>query len=250
MSKEWNAMRKSDKLLIVSIAGLAVYFVLSILFLDLASPSIALYHWMLDLSLLLGYEGAFIVALIGNSTILFPVPYMIITYILGGVTNTSGYFVFDPWIVGIIAGLGATLGEMTGYLLGYGGGRMIDESQRDSFSEYIRRHPRATPLVIWFLAITPLPDDVLIVPLGAAKYPWWKVVLPQIIGKSMFMIAVAFFGRISFETIGDVISSYNPASILSRGIEVIALLLVIVAIYLLVRIDWKELITIEEENIE
>jgi membrane protein YqaA with SNARE-associated domain len=243
-------MRKSDILLIASITSLAVYFVLSILFLDLASPSIVVYHWMLDLSLVLGYGGAFFVSLVGNATVLFPIPYMIITYILGGVTNTSGHFIFDPWIVGIMAGLGATLGEMTGYILGYGGGRLIEESQRNSFSEYIKRHPRATPFVIWFLAITPLPDDVLVLPLGAAKYPWWKVIIPQIIGKSMFMIAVAFFGRISFETIGDVINSYDPTSIVSRGIEVIALLSVIVAIYLLVRIDWNKVVAREEEKCE
>ena len=64
-------MRKSDRLLIVSISSLVVYFVLSLFIIDLASPSIMVYNWILDIGFLLGYPGAFIVAFIGNSTFLW-----------------------------------------------------------------------------------------------------------------------------------------------------------------------------------
>lgn len=240
-------MRKLDRLLILSISALAVYFVLSFVIADLASPSIMVYNWILELSLMFGYVGAFVVALLGNATFLVPIPYMIITFILGGLTNTSGQFLFDPLAVGIIAGLGATIGEMTGYLLGYGGSRFIEESQRNAFSIYIEEHPRATPFLVWFLAVSPLPDDFVILPLGAAKYPWWKVAIPQFIGKSMFMILAAWLGRISFETIGGLINSYDPTSIASRGLEVLALLSLVVALYLMLRIDWEKKITITKD---
>jgi membrane protein YqaA with SNARE-associated domain len=240
-------MRKLDKLLVISIAALAVYFVLSLIVIDLASPSILVYNWILSFGLVFGYFGAFIVALLGNATFLVPIPYMIITFILGGLTNTSGQFLFDPILVGLISGLGATIGEMTGYLLGYGGSRFIKENQRNAFSIYIDEHPRAVPLLVWFLAISPLPDDFVILPLGAAKYPWWKVVIPQYIGKSMFMIFAAWLGRISYQTIGDFIENYDPTSIASRGLEVFALLTLVVALYLMLRIDWKKRITITRE---
>ncbi|MGY5870944.1 MAG: VTT domain-containing protein [Candidatus Thorarchaeota archaeon] len=241
-------MRKSDKLLIASIVSLAVYFVLSLVIIDLASPSIMIYNWMLEFSLIFGYLGAFIVAFLGNATFLIPIPYMIITFILGGLTTTTGQFLFDPVAVGLVAGLGATIGEMTGYLLGYGGSRLIDEGQRNAFSKYINEHPRVTPFLIWFLAISPLPDDFIILPLGAAKYPWWKVAIPQFIGKSMFMIVAAWFGRISFETIGSLMSNYDPTSIANRVIEVLALLSLIVALYLIIRIDWKKMVTFNGEE--
>jgi membrane protein YqaA with SNARE-associated domain len=240
-------MRRLDRLLIIAISALAVYFVLSFFVVDLASPSIMIYNWILGLSMMFGYVGAFVVALLGNATFLVPIPYMIITFILGGLTNTSGLFLFDPFVVGLIAGLGATIGEMTGYLLGYGGSRFIEEGQRDAFSTYIDEHPRATPFIVWFLAISPLPDDFVILPLGAAKYPWWKVAIPQFIGKSMFMILAAWLGRLSYETIEGLISSYDPTSIASRGLEVLALLSLIVALYLMLRIDWKKRITTSRE---
>ncbi len=243
-------MRKLDKLLILSLTALTVYFVLSLIIVDLVSPTIVVYNWILDFALVFGYFGAFFVAFLGNATFLVPIPYMIITFILGGLTNTSGQFLFDPLLVGLIAGLGSTIGEMTGYLLGYGGSKFIEEGQRNAFSKFIEEHPRATPLLVWFLAISPLPDDFVILPLGAAKYPWWKVAIPQYIGKSMFMIFAAWLGRISYQTIGDFISSYDPASIASRGLEVFALLTLIVALYLMLRIDWKKRVTFKKEEEE
>ncbi|MHA2022958.1 MAG: hypothetical protein ACTSWQ_04785, partial [Candidatus Thorarchaeota archaeon] len=136
------------------------------------------------------------------------------------------------------------------YLLGYGGSRFIEEGQRNAFSKYIEEHPRATPLLVWFLAVSPLPDDFVILPLGAAKYPWWKVALPQFVGKSMFMILAAWLGRISFETIGNMMINYDPSSIVNRSIEVLALLSLIVALYLMLRIDWEKMITINGEKEE
>ncbi|TFH08366.1 MAG: hypothetical protein E4H14_06560 [Candidatus Thorarchaeota archaeon] len=242
-------MRKLDRLLIISVASLAVYFVLSLVIADMASPSVMVYNWILEFSLLFGYFGAFFVAFLGNAIFLIPIPYIITTFILGGLTNTSGQFLFDPVAVGLVAGLGATIGEMTGYLLGYGGGKYIEEGQRNAFSKYIQEHPRVTPFLVWFLAISPLPDDFVILPLGAAKYPWWKVAIPQFVGKSMFMIIAAWLGRLSYDTIGSFMTNYDPTSIANRGIEVLALLSLIGALYLMLRIDWKKMVTINEERV-
>ena len=237
-------MRKSDRLLIVSVIALAVYFVLSVTVEGISSPIVVIYNWLLDISLVLGYFGPFIVSFIGNASFLFPMPYMVVTFIVGGFTDTvTGQFIFNPWIVGIVSGLGATIGEMTGYLLGYGGRKLIAEDQRNSFSDYIKTRPRATPLVIWLLAVSPVPDDFFIVPLGAAKYPWWKVAIPQFVGKSMFMVLAAWAGRYSLGFFEALLG--NPASLTSRILEISALLLLIFGLYSLVRINWSKMVTKE-----
>ncbi|MBE0525577.1 MAG: hypothetical protein IH631_01450, partial [Candidatus Thorarchaeota archaeon] len=96
---------------------------------------------------------------------------------------------------------------------------------------------------------SPLPDDFVILPLGAAKYPWWKVAIPQFVGKSMFMIIAAWLGRLSYDTIGSFMTNYDPTSIANRGIEILALLSLIGALYLMLRIDWKKMVTINEERV-
>lgn len=240
---DWKKMRRSDGLLLLSVVALLVYLVVSILVTDLVSPIGLVYNWLLDVSLMLGYIGAFIISAIGNATILFPFPYVGVAFILGGLREeVTMVFIFDPWLIGIISGLGAMIGEMTGYFIGYGGGRLIDESQTSAFKRYVDSHPRATPFVVWFLAATPIPDDVLVVPLGAARYSWWKVALAQLLGKSMFLMGIAWSGRIGLDFVGSLLGNTNPLSIISRIIEVSSVLLVIVAIYLLVKIDWTYLI--------
>jgi len=246
---DWDKMRKSDRLLLFSVIVLLVYLVLSIIIPDLVSPFGVVYNWLLDVSLLLGYIGGFIISLIGNATILFPFPYVGVAFILGGLREElTLLFIFDPWLIGLISGLGAMIGEMTGYFIGFYGGRMIDEGQTSAFKSYVDSHPRATPLVVWFLAATPIPDDVLVVPLGAARYSWWKVALAQLIGKSMFLMTIAWSGRIGLDIVGSLLGSINPLSIASRIVEVVSVLLVIVAIYLLVRIDWTSLINQSHQN--
>lgn len=209
---------------------------------NLVSPFAIIYNLLLDFSLVLGYPGAFIISFLGNATILFPFPYVGVPFILGGFTDeVTSAFVFDPWIIGLVAGLGAMIGEITGYFIGYGGGILLDQNQRNRFREFIEKYPRTTPFILWFLAATPIPDDVLIIPLGAARYPWWKVAAPQLIGKTMFMMAIAWAGRIGLDFVSTLLGGTDALSLVSRVTEVVALFFVIVAIYLLVRIDWTSL---------
>ena len=242
-------MRNSDRLLLLSVTVLLVYLVLSILFPDLVSPFGVIYSWLLDFSLLLGYPGAFLISAIGNATILVPFPYVGVAFILGGLRDELTLaFVFDPWLIGIVSGIGAMIGEMTGYFIGYGGGRLIDEDQTSAFKSFVDSHPRATPIVVWFLAATPIPDDVLVIPLGAARYSWWKVALVQLIGKTMFLMGISWSGRIGLDFVGSILGSTDPLSLLSRVIEVSSVLLVIFAIYSLVRIDWNSLVSRRNSN--
>jgi membrane protein YqaA with SNARE-associated domain len=242
-------MRNSDRLLLLSVAVLLVYLILSILFPDLVSPFGVIYSWLLDFSLLLGYPGAFLISAIGNATILFPFPYIGVAFILGGLRDELTLaFVFDPWLIGIVSGIGAMIGEMSGYLIGYGGGRLIEEDQTSAFKSFVDSHPRAPPFVVWFLAATPIPDDVLVIPLGAARYSWRKVAIAQLIGKTMFLMAISWSGRIGLDFVGSILGSTDPLSLLSRIIEVSSVLLVIFAIYSLVRIDWNSLVSRRNSN--
>jgi len=232
-------MRKLDLSLLIALSLILVYWVIILLVPEMTSPLVSFYYWMLDVATIMGYPGVVIISFLGNAAILFPLPYMGVAFILGGIRDPFFIaFLFDPWIIGVLGGLGATIGEVTGYALGYAGNRFIDEDQTNGFLQIIEKYPRATPLVLWFLAATPIPDDVVIIPLGIARYPFWKVFIPQLIGKIMFLTGVAWAGRLSLEWIENLIIG-NPTSPISKSIEVFVLLLVIVMIYLIVRIDWR-----------
>jgi membrane protein YqaA with SNARE-associated domain len=62
-----------------------------------------------------GYVGAFFISILGGATIIIPVPMLAVVFALGGVMKYT-------WLVGIANGLGETIGALTIYMTGYGGG--------------------------------------------------------------------------------------------------------------------------------
>lgn len=235
-------MKRIDRIAALTMILILIYWAIILIFSDLTGPFVALYYWIQGLSVLIGYPGAFLVSLIGNVTVLFPFPYIAVLFLLGGASGGPlGPYYFDPWLLGIFGGVGATIGEMTGYLLGRFGSNYIENEQTSGFLKFIQKYPRTTPIMIWFLAITPLPDDVLVIPLGIAKYPWRKVLIPQLIGKTMFLIAIAWAGRLGLSWLASIIIG-DPTSAITKSIEVIALLALVIGIYFVLRVNWLKIL--------
>ena len=65
-----------------------------------------------------GYTGVFLISILGGATIIVPVPMLAVVFALGGVMKY-------PFIVGVAAGLGETIGALIIYMTGYGGGAPI-----------------------------------------------------------------------------------------------------------------------------
>ncbi len=236
-------MRTLDKMFIISITLVAVYWVVSLAVPDIGSPMIALYEWMVESAVVMGYAGTAIISFLGSASVIIEIPFVIVPFVLGGLRSSpTGPFLFNPWLIGLLSGVGATLGDMVSYVLGHTGARLLKEGEAKKFREFIDAHPTATPLVIWFLAVTPLPLDPAVVSLGAAKYPWWKVLIPSLVGEIIFLMGVAWAGRFSLDWVLALLGVGGPATILSRTSEVLGIVLLVLSVYLVVRLDWSKLI--------
>jgi uncharacterized membrane protein YdjX (TVP38/TMEM64 family) len=136
----------------------------------------------------LAYAGAFLAMLIGNATVILPVPGLIVVFALGGSLN--------PLLVGLAAGPGAALGEMSAYLAGYGGSAIID-----NFALYHRIRgwmDRYGLLMIGALAAIPNPAfDMAGIVAGSMRIKWWKFLLAALVGKTIQGIAIACAGALS-----------------------------------------------------
>ncbi len=134
-----------------------------------------------------GYPGVFLISLIGNATLLLPAPSYAVVFAVGGA--------LDPVAVGIVAGLGAALGELTGYLAGVGGRVVVEERALYHRLEK-RMHSRGGVLVIFLLALVPNPAfDIGGIVAGTLRMPVWQFVLAAWAGKSIRFILVAFSGQ-------------------------------------------------------
>jgi membrane protein YqaA with SNARE-associated domain len=188
-------------------------------------------NWLLDqmraFALQYGYLGVFIISFVGSVSIVFPIPYTIVIYLLGAVLN--------PVFVGISGGLGSALGEFSGYALGYYGRAVVSEERRRKMEYMVKLFDRYGPAAIFFFALTPLPDDLLFIPLGVMRYPFWKAFMPALLGKMLMTFILAYSGQQSIELIETV---FGGSGLWGTVITCALLILIIVA---MVKIDWEKL---------
>lgn len=125
----------------------------------------------------------FFLSLLSNATLILPVPGIALTLIAGSIGN--------PLLVGIVAGAGQALGEMTGYLAGYSGQELIDSSPRyGRMAAWMRRYGALT---IFILALIPNPIfDLAGIVAGALRMPWWLYLLSAGAGKIIKNVALAY----------------------------------------------------------
>ena len=70
-----------------------------------------------------GYVGGFAVSALGSATVIIPVPMLAVQFALGGVLKPwFGPEFIAPVFIGLVFGLGETLGALIIYFTGYGGG--------------------------------------------------------------------------------------------------------------------------------
>ena len=81
-------MKKLDKILIISISSAVILWSVGFFVSGLQSPLLSLYEWILELSVVIGYPGSFVMSFLGNATIVFPYPYLVVPFVLGGLTDT------------------------------------------------------------------------------------------------------------------------------------------------------------------
>jgi membrane protein DedA with SNARE-associated domain len=106
--------------------------------------------------------------------------------------------VFNPWLVGIVGGVGQALGELSGYLVGYSGHTLVDENPTyQRLVGWMRRHGMLT---VFVLALIPNPIfDLGGIAAGALRFPVWKFLLSVTAGKVIRNIGFALAGYYGLE---------------------------------------------------
>lgn len=193
-------------------------------------------NWLEQLVLQFGYLGFFLIAFIGAVSIFIPVPYTVVIFALGGS--------FDPMLIALTAGLGSTLGEFSSYLAGAYGAKMISETRRRKMEFMVKVFNKWGPLAVFLFALTPLPDDLLFIPLGIMRYSIPKAFVAAFAGKFAMNFIVAYSGRFTKGLISDIIRSIfgEQSDLLATVVTaVIAIALLIIIVIIMLRLDWEKI---------
>lgn len=143
-----------------------------------------------------GYLGIFFVALLANATVFIPAPGVAIIYAMGAV--------FNPLYVGLIAGTGGAIGELSGFLAGFSGQAVIERTHI-----YERTKPWVEKYGGWailFLSAIPNPFfDIAGFAAGIAKMRLRTFLFSVWIGQLIKMTLFAYAGKYSIEWISNLI---------------------------------------------
>lgn len=184
--------------------------------------------WLWDFVLKYGYLGAFFMSFLGSLFIVFPVPYTVMIFMLGGL--------LDPKLLALSAGAGSALGEMVGYTIGYYGGSFISKGRR-RMETIVRIFEKYGAVAVFIFALTPLPDDLILIPLGIIRMPFIKVFLPCLFGKIAMCFILAYGGKfLGGLAVGFASSETNLLTAIVTGIFLVIVILVVL------KIDWEKLL--------
>lgn len=187
-----------------------------------------LQEWLMNVAQQYQFLGVFFISFIGSLSIFFPIPYTIIILALG----SAGW---NPFLLAMAGGLGSAVGEFSGYALGYYGGKLISEERRRKMNFFVKIFDKYGPVVVFLFSLTPLPDDLLFIPLGILKYKFWKTFLPCLAGKFLMCFLLAYFGGL-FRDLAILIFG-EEGSWIGMTITIIALFIVL---FVLLKVDWEE----------
>jgi len=140
-----------------------------------------------------GYPGIFLFSVLTSATVILPAPGLLIVFTIGGVLN--------PIWIALAAGTGAALGELSGYLAGYSGREVVENTETyDRIREFMENHNRLSNWLIFFLAFIPIPIfDLAGIAAGALKMPVLQFLAWVTAGKILKMLLVAYLGAATFE---------------------------------------------------
>jgi membrane protein YqaA with SNARE-associated domain len=142
-----------------------------------------------------GYPGIFLVSILANATIIIPVPGVMFTSAMGAV--------FNPFFVALAAGAGAALGELSGYMAGFSGQAVVENSKNyERVVKWMLKYGDVTILVLAFIP-NPLFDLAGMVA-GVLKMPVVKFLTYCVIGKILKMMAFAYAGNWVIDVLGKI----------------------------------------------
>lgn len=183
----------------------------------------------------LGYLSIFLISFVGSIIVFVPVPYFPV--LLAAALSDK----FDPHMISIVSALGTVIAKTLIFFASYYGRKMLSTQTKKRMLPLQRLVSRYGWPGAFVAAATPIPDDLVYIPLGLARYSPWKFALATFGGKVVMNEAIVwgtvYLGRPIAQ---DVVSSTDYTTLAIIAAVSIAAMGVI--IYYSLKIDWGKLL--------
>jgi len=184
-----------------------------------------------------GYLGLAIVSFFGSLIPFVPIPSFVL------VATMAVGEQFDIHVLVIIAALTSTAAKQIIFYISYGGRKIISEKTKKRMKPFQKLVKRYGGSAAFVAAATPIPDDLVYIPLGLAKYNPKRFFVATLLGKIVLYYVIVlishYMGLSLLEPILQNIEDPLPVYI---GIIILGLAMTIIVI-LLLRLNWERVLS-------
>ena len=195
-----------------------------------------------------GYIGLTLVSFFGSLIPFVPLP----SFLLLATMSVGDQF--DLHIIALISAFTATGAKIIVFSVSYGGRRIIGEKSRKRMRPFERLVKKYGAAAAFFAAATPMPDDLIYVPLGLAKYNPKRFIVATLAGKIVLSYIIVFASHyFGLSLVEPLLEDIENVSTIYIGIVVFAVIMTSVVI-LLLKLDWQRIMgrfapwTLDENN--
>jgi len=183
-----------------------------------------------------GYLGLTIVSFFGSLIPFVPIPSFVL------VATMAVGEQFDILVLVLIAALTSTAAKQIIFYASYGGRKIISEKTKKRmlpFQKLVKRYGGSAAFVA---AATPIPDDLVYIPLGLAKYNPKRFFVATLLGKFvLYYVIVLISHYMGLSLLEPVLQGIDDPLPVYIGIIALGIAMTVVVI-LLLRLNWEKIL--------
>ena len=183
-----------------------------------------------------GYLGILLISFLGSIIVFVPVPYFPV--LVTAAFNQN----LDPHLISLFSALGAVIAKLIIFYASYYGRNVLSPKIKGRMIPLQRLLGKYGGMGAFIAAISPIPDDIVYIPLGLAKYSPWKFAISTFAGKfllnEMIVLGSAYLGKPAI----DKLLTGSTSSLSLILITIASIIVLGIIIYISLKIDWGKVI--------
>jgi len=163
---------------------------------------------------------------------------------------------YDLHVLAIVSAVTATAAKQIIFFVSFGGRKIMNQKTRIRMRPFERLVKRYGAAAAFVAAATPIPDDIIFVPLGLAKYNPKRFFIATLTGKLVLSYVIVFISHnVGLSFIEPFLENVNDATPVYIGIVIFGTIMTAI-IVLLLKLDWQRIMvkfapwTLDENNSE
>ncbi len=163
---------------------------------------------------------------------------------------------YDLHVLALLSAITATVAKQIIFFVSFGGRKIMNENTRKRMRPFERLVKRYGAAAAFVAAATPMPDDIIFIPLGLAKYNPKRFFVATLTGKIVLSYIIVFISHyVGLSFIEPFLENVDDTTPVYIGIAIFAVIMTAI-IVLLLKLDWQRIMakfapwTLDENNEE